>query len=128
MLGALVERSSHLGAISGLGQLTRLPRDKPAVQPGRTLGPRLSLDGQVRSHCQCRALAATCVGEPPQLDNTPWRSIACCIEVGQAKVVDAPVHTIDNGIRRPSQLVIQATCDKLAYDWLGGTLSGDGPL
>ncbi len=51
-----------------------------------------------------------------QLDDRAGRAVAGCVEVRQPDVMRTAVHTVDDGVGGPFQLVVKATLDQSADD------------
>ena len=116
MLGALLQRVTHLGSEPAAGQSGLLTCDQRPIQPGRARRRHLSRQGQVRAHRQTEPLVAVGAGERPRLDNRANGGVAGRLQTPELDVVGATIDPLDHDVGRPLQLVMQSAVGEAPQD------------
>ena len=122
MIDPAVHRLADLGAKAAAAE-RRLLGEKLAVEPGGAGRRDLRLDREVRSSGERQALAAAGVVVGSRLDDRPRLGVARHFQVGEDKMVRAPVDAVDDGVGRALQLVVQAALDQASQDRLCGLVA-----
>src|ERR1700754_4782474 len=92
------------------------------VEPRSTARLGLRLDRQVGAHRKSNALPAGGIFKAPHPDDAARRGAGRPVEVGQADMVYAAINTVDHGVGRSCELVVEPACDKPSNDRLACTL------